>query len=160
MEYTFNYKSAGANGVRFLIVAIIMGAAGAYLAASGIRLRYRGVSLSPEHSSWVGYALLAFALVFLVVGVVALVRGPRPRYVIVGPQRLVVPKSELSTRTVAIDPRSISRVKVHSQGNNSRAVISYQGGKVSVLSSYFAAYGAFEEFLGLLDSARAGALQG
>lgn len=160
MEYTFNYKAAGANAVRFIVVALVIGGVGVYLLVSGMGIRYRGASLTSDQTSWVSYGLLAFALVFLIVGVVAIVGGSRPRAIIIGPTRLVVPKSELSNTPVAIDPRSITGVKVHTQGGSSRAVISYPGGKVSVLSSYLGSTQVFAEFQQLLEAARVGALPG
>lgn len=157
VERQFNYKAASSNSVLMFVCAIVFGAAGGYLLATGIGLRYRSVSIPPEMARWIWVAMIVLAVVFLIAGIVAASRGSQPRSVIVGPTRVVVPKGELSNQVVTFDPRTITKVKVYSHNGDSRAVITFVGGKASVLSGYLGSAQVFAEFLKTLETARAGA---
>lgn len=63
---------------------------------------------------------------------------------------MVIPKNVASNQTVAVDPRTIVRVRVRAKGNHGRATIFYPGGKASVSAEYFGDRQIFREFVNLV----------
>lgn len=158
MERQFVYKSASTMGVSLIVAGLALaGIAGFFLFGGySIGLRF-GLYLSPENSAGLFTFGLVLAPIIFLIGLIIAVRGSGPRQIIVGPTRVVLPKSQTSNKVIALDPRAITRVKVRS-GNQGGATLSYTGGKVSVLTQYFENRQMFDEFVNMVEAARAGAL--
>lgn len=160
MEREFAYKAAGTMGRSLVLGSLVIGALAGVALASGssIGLRFGGPSLNSQNSAGLFTILLGVAAVLLVIGIIVSVRGRSPRKVIVGPARVVVPRSEGSNKYVVIDPRTITRVKVRVSGKQGGAKISYSGGNVSVIAQYFGDRHIFDEFVSLVEAARSGTI--
>lgn len=158
MEHTYNYKPANSQGGGFLGAGLVMAAIAGFFLLSGysVRLRGSGRVISAETAAPAFYVVLALAAIFVVIGLLAVVRKSPERTIVVGPTRVVVPKGQFSRDVVTIDPRSIERVKV-GPGSTPYAKISYPGGSVKVLSVLFRDRTEFPSFVASVNAVRTAA---
>lgn len=150
MMQRFEYRTRPGSAIGAIVLGLVFVAGAGFALASGWGIRLYGTGMSADVARWFYLGGIALGVILLVMSVVALSNGRRE--IVVGPDRIVLPRGEMLRGTVELAPHDVRNLSVREAQGFVTLRVQHARGTIKLPSANFESRAAFHACVAAIDA--------